>query len=179
MNSAILWEQKHLQFQLSFVVSFFTGYKPDSNCWGGATRHTQTTIYFQSSYKTPDTSQDEEKCKDSLYKHGNLQERKLEARQKSKGEGGNTLFWFSAQRFLSFFPRWMCCCCLHRDLGSSSVLCLNHWFLTKKFQEKDLQSGELVAAGEQVFLILNSPLGKQRGFVHKCLTSLVIKKDKW
>lgn len=67
------------------------------------------------------------------------------------------------------FPQVNVLLLLRRDLGSSGVLCLNHWFLTNEFQEKDLQSGELVAAGEQVFFILNSPLVQQQGLVYKYL----------
>lgn len=48
MNSAILWEQKHLQFQLSSVVSFFTGHKPDSNCLRGEVADTDKPLFISS-----------------------------------------------------------------------------------------------------------------------------------
>lgn len=98
---------------------------------------------------------------------------------KKEGGGRKHIILVFSSKVPLIFPQVNVLLLLHRGLGSSGVLCLNHRFLTKKLQEKDFQSGELVAAGGQVFLILNSPLVNQRGLVHKCLTSLVIQKDKW
>lgn len=46
MNPAIHWEQKLLQFQLSLVVSFFTGHKPD--CLRGAIAGRHKPLFISS-----------------------------------------------------------------------------------------------------------------------------------
>lgn len=179
MNSAILWEQKHLQFQLSSVVSFFTGHKPDSNCLRGEVADTDKPLFISNPH-TRHLIQAKMKrnariqcismgtCKRESWRHG-----------KKEGGGGKHVILVFSSKVPLIFSQVNVLLLLHRALGSSGVLCLNHWFLANKFREKDLQSGELATAGEQVFFILNSPLEKQRGLVHKCLTSLVIQKDKW
>jgi len=48
VNPAIDWEQKHLQFQPSLVVLFFTGHQPGSDCLRGEVADTHKPLFISS-----------------------------------------------------------------------------------------------------------------------------------
>lgn len=123
MNPAIHWKQKPLQFQVSLVVSFFIGHKPDTNCLRGEATDTHKPLFLFNPH-TRHLIQAKMK-RNPRIQCTSMGTTKVKVGGMAEKEGGGwkCINLVSTWKISLIFPRLLL---LLRDLDSSGVLSVNH-----------------------------------------------------